>query len=460
MNLLKSRIIQGTLLLTVAGFVTRILGFFYRIFLADKLGAAVLGSYQLIFPVFAICASIYGAGVQTAISQLIAAEQGKRAKPSAANSPAVKSQSSSPNSVEQNCRAILFLGCILSVLLAGILTFGVYTKADWIAARFIMAPECAPYLQIMCVLFPFCGIGACINGYYYGIQNATVPSMTQIIEQISRLAFVFILLIVFPGSAEQNCIIAVWGIVVGEVVSALYNMYKYMQQPKKDKANALSSFRHGLRHYSLPLLSLSTSLTGTKLIIALLHSAESVFIAAALRQYGCSTKEALSIYGILSGMVMPFILFPSSITNAIALMLLPAVATSSSDGDHAKVHRYFATSNKYSLLLGAACTAFFLIFGDFLGTFCFHNQTAGEFLRLLSLLCPFLYLSTTLTSIINGLGRTKETFLITCVSQSIKLFCLVALVPHFGIMAYIYGTILSQAFMALLCYLTAKHLIA
>lgn len=95
------------------------------------------------------------------------------------------------------------------------------------------------------------------------------------------------------------------------------------------------------------------------------------FIAAALRQYGCSTKEALSIYGIISGMVMPFILFPSSITNAIALMLLPAVATSSSDGDHAKVHRYFSTSNKYSLLLGAACTAFFMILAIFSAIFVF-----------------------------------------------------------------------------------------
>ena len=453
MNLLKSRIIQGTLLLTVAGFITRILGFFYRIFLADKLGAAVLGSYQLIFPIFAICSSIYGAGVQTAVSQLIAAEQGKRSKLCSSDSPTAKGLTTSQNTIEQNCRAILLLGCILSFLLAGSLTFWVYTKADWIAARFIMAPECAPYLQIMCMLFPFCGVGACINGYYYGIQNATVPSITQIVEQISRLSFVFILLIIFPGSA-------VWGIVVGEIVSAVYNVYKYMHQPKKDKANALSSFRHGLRHYSVPLLSLSTSLTGTKLVIALLHSAESVFIAAALRQYGCSTKEALSIYGIISGMVMPFILFPSSITNAIALMLLPAVATSSSDGDHAKVHRYFSTSNKYSLLLGAACTAFFMIFGNFLGDFCFHDQTAGEFLCLFSLLCPFLYMSTTLTSIINGLGKTKDTFLITCVSQSMKLFCLVALVPHFGIMAYIYGTILSQAFMALLCYLTARHLLA
>lgn len=235
MNLLKSRIIQGTLLLTVAGFITRILGFFYRIFLADKLGAAVLGSYQLIFPIFAICSSIYGAGVQTAVSQLIAAEQGKRSKLCSSDSPTAKGLTTSQNTIEQNCRAILLLGCILSFLLAGSLTFWVYTKADWIAARFIMAPECAPYLQIMCMLFPFCGVGACINGYYYGIQNATVPSITQIVEQISRLSFVFILLIIFPGSAEHNCIIAVWGIVVGEIVSAVYNVYKYMHQPKRTK---------------------------------------------------------------------------------------------------------------------------------------------------------------------------------------------------------------------------------
>ena len=101
MNLLKSRIIQGTLLLTVAGFITRILGFFYRIFLADKLGAAVLGSYQLIFPIFAICSSIYGAGVQTAISQLIAAEQGKRSKLCSSDSPTAKGLTTFQNTIEQ-----------------------------------------------------------------------------------------------------------------------------------------------------------------------------------------------------------------------------------------------------------------------------------------------------------------------------------------------------------------------
>ena len=46
----KSTIIKGTLILTIAGFLTRIIGFLFRIFLNNKIGAEGLGIYQLIFP--------------------------------------------------------------------------------------------------------------------------------------------------------------------------------------------------------------------------------------------------------------------------------------------------------------------------------------------------------------------------------------------------------------------------
>ena len=450
-------IIKGTVLLTVAGFATRILGFFYRIFLADKLGPQTLGSYQLIFPIFAICATIYGLGIQTAISQLIAKHH--------------------ENEGDRLLGSVLLPGIILSLLLSLSLFALLQRFSVPIASYVLLAPECAVYLRILSILFPFCGVGACINGYYYGMQNARVPATTQVIEQISRLVFVFLLLSLCPGPAERNCRVAVWGLVVGECISAFYNMYEIKKSIAKavlgggtlhnkqlsiTKKRAKPAFcSHPLTRsvsgsYLRPLLWLTITLTGSKLVIAILHSAESIFIPASLCQYGCSTAEALSIYGILSGMVMPFILFPSSITNAIALMLLPAVASSEGTGEKRQITRYVYTSTKYSLLLGFACTLFFLCFGSLLGNLCFHNETAGYFLRCLSWLCPFLYLSTTLTSIINGLGKTKETFVITCISQGIKLFCLVMLVPHYGIMAYIHGTLLSQILMTILCYVPLK----
>ena len=61
----KSTLLTGTLFLTLAGILTRIIGFFYRIFLSRTIGAEGLGIYQLIAPVTAICFAFTAAGIQT-----------------------------------------------------------------------------------------------------------------------------------------------------------------------------------------------------------------------------------------------------------------------------------------------------------------------------------------------------------------------------------------------------------
>ena len=49
MRYLKNQVIQGTLILTIAGFITRLIGFVYRVYLSDTIGSRLLGVYQLIF---------------------------------------------------------------------------------------------------------------------------------------------------------------------------------------------------------------------------------------------------------------------------------------------------------------------------------------------------------------------------------------------------------------------------
>ena len=69
---MKSKLLKGTLILTIAGLVTRCIGFFYRIFLNDWLGEEKLGIYQMIFPIYSVCFTIYAMGIQTALSQQVA----------------------------------------------------------------------------------------------------------------------------------------------------------------------------------------------------------------------------------------------------------------------------------------------------------------------------------------------------------------------------------------------------
>lgn len=438
MGTMARKLLKGTLLLTITGFVTRILGFFYRIYLADMLGAHYLGIYQLIFPVYAICFTIYGAGIQTALSQVIASE---------------KNQNDNVCSVMKIFRT----GTAIALLLAFGLQFFMWWKAEWIALHFVMEPALTPYLRIMAVFFPFCCLSACINGYYYGIQDAKIPAITQVIEQIFRIFFVFgMTFFMMPdATVEENCRIAVWGLAAGEISSCFFNVWKLWKHCRdRSDSGKRKLYRqqrqNGCSAGIRSLLWLASTLTLTRLFITFLNSVETVLLPAMLKRYGCSSEEALSIYGVLTGMTFSFLLFPSTITNSLAVLLVPSVAEADAAGDTRMIRRSISLSIRYCLLLGILCTGIFMVFGKELGLVIFHNELAGDFLVTLSWLCPFLYLGTALTSIINGMKKTHISFLITAVSLGVRILFLLWAVPVYGMRLYLIGLLVSQFLQVLL----------
>ena len=76
----KHTLIASTLLLTLTGFATRVLGFFYRIFLSRTIGAEGLGIFNMVHPVYGICFALCAGSIQTAISRFVAAnvQKGKQ----------------------------------------------------------------------------------------------------------------------------------------------------------------------------------------------------------------------------------------------------------------------------------------------------------------------------------------------------------------------------------------------
>ena len=126
--------------------------------------------------------------------------------------------------------------------------------------------------------------------------------------------------------------------------------------------------------------------------------------------FGLTNSEALSIYGVLTSMALPFILFPSAITNSMAVLLLPTVAQAQADGNEGRISSMISMSLRYSCYMGVLCIGIFTIFGSQLGVGVFHDQNAGTFITILSWLCPFMYLATTMGSILNGLGKPRSHF--------------------------------------------------
>ena len=339
---MKDQLLKGTMILTIAGFATRVIGFCYRIFLAGELGEVNLGIYQLIFPVYSICFTIYAAGIQTAVSQLISHQPKK------------------------NHGQIIKAGITLSLCLAVILSFSLFSFRTVIAHSFLGADKTAPLLFVLAFIFPFCGVTSTINGYFYGKNNAKIPAVTQIIEQLVRVVFVvsFCFYDLLPVS---SLILSVAGLVIGELASNFYNMYHLIKE---------SSFTHLFCQKAQfgNVIRMALPLTGTKLIIALLGSVESVFIPPILCRAGSSLEDALAIYGILTGIVLPFILFPGTITNSLSVLLLPAISRASGKKDNHHVRQTTSVTVRYSLLLGVLTCAVFLNYGIGPWTICVSQR--------------------------------------------------------------------------------------
>lgn len=195
------------------------------------------------------------------------------------------------------------------------------------------------------------------------------------------------------------------------------------------------------------LLSISTSLTANRLFISILHSFESFLVPLTLRRAGLGHDEALSIFGILSGMTMSFLMFPGTLTNSLSVLLLPAVSEAQAQKNKKGLEKSVSISVKYSVLLGIFSGFFFFFFGKELGIVVFSEEKAGVYLACLSFLCPFLYLSTTLSSILNGLGHMNLTFLSSVLGLGLRVILFCFFIPRWSLYGYFVSFLASQLFM-------------
>ena len=195
--------------------------------------------------------------------------------------------------------------------------------------------------------------------------------------------------------------------------------------------------------------SMAVPLTINRVTTALFNSLENLLIPQKLQAFGYSASDALSIFGILTGMTMSIILFPSVLTNSFSVLLLPAVSEAHSAHNHAQIARAIKKAILYGLLLGFVFTILFLVFGDRMGEVLFHNTLAGNFICQLSWLCPLLYVTSLLNSILHGLGNARQVLFVTLLACMIRICMILFLVPQYGIDAYLWGMLLSYVFAAI-----------
>lgn len=408
----KHPLFTGTLILTVTGLASRLIGFFNRIFLSHTIGAAGLGIYHLVFPILTMCLSLCTGGVQTAVSKLTA---------------------------EREDQSPLSCGICISLALSAGCSVVLYTCAPFLAERFISEPACTPLLRIVSLSLPFACLHACFNGYYFGKNKTAIPAFSQLLEQVVRVFSIYLFYqITLEKGMDMTPALAMWSVVCGEAASSLF---------------CLTTFRFRRARPSLSMagriVRFAAPLTGSRVILNLFSSVEAILIPSALIASGCGREDALSIFGTFTGMAMPVIMLPNVLTGSLSVLLLPTISEAAACGDERRVRQTIQRTVELCVISGLSCTLAFLLFGDFAGRLLFHSELAGSFIKSLGWICPFQFLTATLSSILHGLDLPLYTFLLNLFSCGLRLLVIYLLVPRFGLYVYLWSMLASHILLAL-----------
>ncbi len=428
----KNTLIKSTIILTSASLFTRIIGFFYRIYMNNELGAYKMGLYQLLMPVYMLAWSLICSGFTTTISKLASEYNSTRDY--------------------KALKKLLFYSVLFSFIVGVVTMVVCLTFTDFIVTKFLKEDSLFIPLKIIAISFPFMAIGSCIRGYFLGLQQPETPSKSQVIEQLTRISLIAIFIYIY-GTLTIN--IAILGITFAEIVSCLYVVLKYHQHRKSNDF----TYHKGITSKSNIVVSsiiLSTiPLTLNRVSHSLLHAVENVLINDSLVSYGFQREEALAEFGKITGLTFPLVYFPTTIILSISISLLASISSLQAKNNYYKINDLLKKVFTFTLVLGMFFASVFTVFANELGVL-LYDTNISMYLFYFGISSPLIYLQMIYGGILNGLGKQFHLFINGTIASMIIITSIYLLVPKIGIIGFIIAFLASSLYANLANYFIVK----
>ena len=293
-------------------------------------------------------------------------------------------------------------------------------------------------LRTLSLSLPFIAVTNVFSGYFAAVRRIYKSAAASVVEQFIKIGVIIAAMnALAPRGIEYACLALVVGTSISEGLSFAYMTVLYLidrrRLPDADKSIPGDIWRR--------MLGISLPVAASAYLRSGLLTAEHILIPRGLRAYGEDAAQALSLYGVVHGMVFPLIFFPSAICQTFASLIVPELSELSAKYGTKKDSRHIkyivGRSIKFGLMFAIITAAVFVTFADGLGEIVYHNPLCAKYIRIFGILVPVMYLDTVVDGMLKGLGEQMASMRYNIIDAAASVFLVIFLTPKFGVDGYV-----------------------
>jgi stage V sporulation protein B len=412
-----SKFLRGTLILILAGLITRVLGFVNRIVIARLIGDEGVGLFMMAVPTMFLIITATQLGLPVAISKLVAEAEALNDK--------------------RKIKKILIVSLSVTSLLSVVFTILLVALAPMIAQTFFTDERTYYPLIAITPVIPIIAVSSIIRGYFHGRQQMKPAAYSQVIEQIVRILLVAVCTKAFlPYGIEYAAAGAMLSAVFGELASLVYMLFMFkLKKHVKVRRHFFKSLKSGkVTFYELMSIALPT--TGSRMIGSVSWFLEPIVVAQSLAIAGVTTITATKQYGELTGFALPLLMLPSFITISLSTSLVPAISEAMAQQHFRQIQHRLHQALRLSFVTGGLAVVVLYIFAEPVMQLMYGSAKAAVFVQVMAPFFIFYYFQGPLQAVLQALNLAQAAMINSFIGAAVKiaLIFMLATRPGFGIM--------------------------
>ncbi|WP_294395623.1 polysaccharide biosynthesis protein [uncultured Clostridium sp.] len=425
----KQSLVKGSIILGVAGILTRFLGLFFRWPLIMLIGDEGIGYYQMSYPLYMFFIAM-ASGIPVAMSKMI-------------------SERNAVNDINGSFQVMKESAILMMIIGIGT-TMALFFFANPIIS--LLKWDSKAYYSLIGISFAPMVISflTVFRGFFQGFQNMTPSAVSQILEQVGRVVVGVGLAVLFlPKGIEFSAGGAAFGATAGAVLGGSYLYSKYKKVRKQYKIKKIKSNPELLN----TILKIAVPISLGTTVGSIMNLIDSILVPQKLLQSGMTNTQSTVLYAQLTGKASVIVNVPLTLSMAICTSLIPIIAENFILNKHAELEEKMHVAMKMAIVIALPCAFGLFFLADPVLKLIFPGRSeGGEILKYLSLSIPFIIVTQTTTSILQGTGNYIKPVINLLIGCIVKVLLTCMLVPIAGI--NIYGAVIASVS----AYITAAFL--